>query len=43
MPSAFLSIGMNVATLAMSTNLGEARLLLIAVANGVDRKFDTSF
>ena len=39
----FLSIGITVATLAMSGNLHEARLLLIAVANGVDRKFDANF
>ena len=34
---------MNVATLAMSGNLDEARLLLIAVPNDVDRKFDANF
>ena len=34
---------MTVATLAMSGNLDEARLLLIAVANGVDRKSDANF
>ena len=37
---------MTVATLAMPGNIDEARLLLIAVANGVDRNFDgnvTSF
>ena len=34
---------MTVATLAMSGNLDEARLLLIAVANGVDGKFDANF
>ena len=32
-----------VATLAMSGNLDEARLLLIAVANDVDRKSDANF
>ena len=44
--SVFLSIGMTVATLAMPGNIDEARLLLIAVANRVDRNFDgnvTSF
>ena len=30
-------------TLAMSGNLDEARLLLIGVANGVDRKSDANF
>ena len=34
---------MTVATIAMSENLDEARLLLIAVANGFDRKFDVNF
>ena len=34
---------MTVATLAMSGNLDEARLLLIAAANGFDRKFDANF
>ena len=34
---------MTVATLAMSENLDVARLLLIAVANGVDRKSDANF
>ena len=34
---------MTVATLAMPRNLDEARLLLIAVANGFDRKVDTNF
>ena len=34
---------MTVATLAMSRNLDETRLLLIAVANGVDRKSDANF
>ena len=34
---------MMVATLAMSGNLDEARLLLIAVANGIDRKSDANF
>ena len=33
---------MAVATLAMSGNLDEARLLLIAVANGFERKFDAN-
>ena len=32
-----------VATLAMSGNLDGARLLLIAVANGSDRKLDANF
>ena len=32
-----------VATLAMSGNLDGARLLLIAVANGFDRKLDANF
>ena len=32
-----------VAILAMSGNLDGARLLLIAVANGFDRKFDANF
>ena len=41
--SVFLSIGMTVATLAMSGKLDEARLLLIAVTNGFNRKFDASF
>ena len=31
------------AILAMSENLDEARLLLVAVANGFDRKFDVNF
>ena len=31
------------AILAMSENLDEARLLLVAVANGFDRKFDANF
>ena len=34
---------MTVATLAISGNLDETRLLLIAVANGFDRKFDANF
>ena len=34
---------MTVVTLAMSGNLDEARLLLIAVANGINRKFDDNF
>ena len=34
---------MTVATLTMSGNLDEARLLLIVVANGVDGKFDANF
>ena len=34
---------MTVATLAVSGNLDKARLLLIAVANGYDRKFDANF
>ena len=34
---------MTVATLAMSKNLNEARLLLIAIANGFDRNFDANF
>ena len=34
---------MTVATLAMSENLDEARLLLKPVANGFDRKFDANF
>ena len=34
---------MTVATLAMSGNLDEARLLLIAVANGVDWKSGANF
>ena len=34
---------MTVATLAMSGNLDEVRLLLIAVANSVDRKSDANF
>ena len=42
MSSVFLSIGMTVATLAISGNLDEARMLLISVANGVDRKFDAN-
>ena len=33
---------MTVATLAMSGNLDGARLLLIAIGNGVDRKFDAN-
>ena len=41
--SVFLSIGMTVATLAMSGNLDEAMLLLITFANGVDRKSDANF
>ena len=41
--SVFLSIGMTVATLAISGNLDETRLLLIAVANGFNRKFDANF
>ena len=40
LPSVFLSIGTTVATFAMSGNLDKAKLLLIAIANGVDRKFD---
>ena len=39
----FLSKGMTVAILSMSENLDEARLLLITLANGVDRKFDVNF
>ena len=39
--SVFLSIGKAVATLAVSVNLDEARLLLIAVANG--KKSDANF
>ena len=31
------------AILAMSEDLDEARLLLVAVANGFDRKFDANF
>ena len=31
------------AILAMSENLDEARLSLVAVANGFDRKFDANF
>ena len=42
-PSVFLSIGMAAATLAMSGNLDDTRLWLIAVANGFDRKFDANF
>ena len=34
---------MTVATFTMSGKLDQARLLLIAVANGVDRKFDANF
>ena len=34
---------MNVATLAMPGHVDEARILLIAVANGFDRKVDTNF
>ena len=34
---------MTAANLAMSGNLHEARLFLIAAANGVDRKFDANF
>ena len=41
--SVFLSIGMTVATLPMSGNLAEASLLLIAFANGVNRKSDAYF
>ena len=41
--SVFLSIGMTVATLAMSGNLDEAILLLITFANGVDKKSDAIF
>ena len=41
--SVFLSTGMTVASLTMSGNLDEARLLLIAVTNGFDRKFDANF
>ena len=33
-------MGLTVAILAISGNLDESRLLLIAIANGVDRKFD---
>ena len=33
---------MTVATLAMSGNLDEARLLLITVVNGFDKKFDAN-
>ena len=40
--SVFLSIGMTAASLAILGNLDEARLLLIAIANGVDRKFDAN-
>ena len=40
---AFLSMRMTVATIAISENLDEGRLLLIAVANGFDRKFDVNF
>ena len=36
MPSVFLSLGMTVATLAMSGNLDDARVLLIAIGYGVD-------
>ena len=43
MSSVFLSIGITVATLAMSGNLDEARLLLINAANGVDKKFYANF
>ena len=39
----FLSKGMTVATLTMPGNLDDARLLLITVANGVDRKFNANF
>ena len=42
-PSAFLSIGMAAATLAMSGNLDDTRLWQIAVANGFDTKFDANF
>ena len=42
-PSAFLSIGMAAATLAMSGNLDDTRLWLIAVANGFNWKFDANF
>ena len=34
---------MPLVTLFISGNLHEATLLLIAVANGVDRKFDSNF
>ena len=34
---------MTVAILAMSGNLDEARLLLVTVANGFNRKFDANF
>ena len=34
---------MTVATLVMSGNLDEARQLLVAIANGVDRKSDANF
>ena len=34
---------MPVATLAISQNLHEGRLLSIAVANGIDRKLDGNF
>ena len=40
--SVFLSTGMTAASLAILGNLDEARLLLIAIANGVDRKFDAN-
>ena len=39
----FLSIAITVATLPTTENLDEARLLLIAVTNGFDRKFDANF
>ena len=36
-------MGMTVATLAISGNLDETRLVLIAIDNGFDRKFDANF
>ena len=42
LPSVFMSIGTTVAISAMSRNFDEARLLLIAIANGGDRKFDAN-
>ena len=33
---------MTAATLAMSGNLNDTRLLLIAIGNGIDRKFDAN-
>ena len=42
LPSVFFSIGTAVAILAVSRNLAEARLLLRAIANRVDRKFDSN-